>query len=39
MIDLTSKTPKELRKLMDDVKVSNLSYEEKTAYIKATEQK
>lgn len=39
MISLEGKTPKELRKLMDDVKVSNLSYEEKTAYINAIKQK
>lgn len=39
MINLEDKTPKELRKLMDSVKVSDLSYEEKTAYINAIEQK
>lgn len=39
MINLEDKTPHELRKLMDSVKVSDLSYEEKTAYIEAIEIK
>ena len=39
MIDLSKKTPKELIKLLDSVKVSDLEFNEKTALIKETEFK
>lgn len=37
MIDLSKKTPKELIKLLDNVKVSDLEFDEKTALIKEIE--
>ena len=37
MIDLSKKTPKELIKLLDSVKVSDLGFNEKTALIKEIE--
>lgn len=39
MIDLSKKTPKELIKLLDNVKVSDLDFNEKTALIKEIEFK
>lgn len=39
MIDLSKKTPKELIKLLDSVKVSDLEFNEKTALIKEIEFK
>jgi len=39
MIDLSKKTPKELIKLLDNVKVSDLEFNEKTALIKEIEFK
>ena len=39
MIDLSKKTPKELINLLDNVKVSNLEFNEKTALIKEIEFK
>lgn len=37
MIDLSKKTPRELIKLLDNVKVSDLEFDEKTALIKEIE--
>lgn len=37
MIDLNKKTPRELIKLLDSVKVSDLEFDEKTALIKEIE--
>lgn len=37
MIDLSKKTPKELINLLDNVKVSDLEFNEKTALIKEIE--
>lgn len=37
MIDLSKKTPRELIKLLDSVKVSDLEFDEKTALIKEIE--
>lgn len=37
MIDLSKKTPKELIKLLDSVKVSDLEFDKKTALIKEIE--
>ena len=39
MIDLSKKTPKELIKLLDSVKVSDLEFDKKTALIKEIEFK
>lgn len=39
MIDLSKKTPKELIKLLDNVKVSDLNFDEKSALIKEIEFK
>lgn len=39
MIDLSKKTPRELIKLLDSVKVSDLEFDEKTALIKEIEFK
>lgn len=39
MIDLSKKTPKELIKLLDSVKVSDLEFNKKTALIKDIEFK
>ena len=39
MIDLSKKTPKELIKLLDSVKVSDLEFNEQTALIKEIEFK
>lgn len=39
MIDLSKKTPKELIKLLDSVKVSDLEFDKKTALIKDIEFK
>lgn len=39
MIDLSKKTPKELIKLLDNVKVSDLEFDKKTALIKEIEFK
>ena len=39
MIDLSKKTPKELINLLDNVKVSDLEFNEKTALIKEIEFK
>ena len=39
MIDLSKKTPKELIKLLDNVKVSDLEFNKKTALIKEIEFK
>lgn len=39
MINLSKKTPKELNKLLDNVKVSDLEFNEKTALIKEIEFK
>ena len=39
MINLSKKTPKELIKLLDNVKVSDLNFDEKSALIKEIEFK
>lgn len=39
MIDLSKKTPRELIKLLDNVKVSDLEFDKKTALIKEIEFK
>ena len=39
MIDLSKKTPRELIKLLDSVKVSDLEFDKKTALIKEIEFK